>query len=340
MNLKKTAREQELRKENAYLYEEIDTVNENIEHDEEWLDKLQEDIDAKQLPRQVHLRGAIEKAVAWGKRTTDPGERRLAAEMCHAAFGDILTAPQLAQLDELDKPCTATDTSAPSDARRTLYSWETAEDENHWLKQELELRKANAEELRRWCEELLTKLKQIKQLEPDPDETRRAIDHALEWMEGQDGERRHAAASLLRYALSAAMTEEQRKRLNGQSGVKAETTAKSTHAVTANKTSSKSATDLTALFTNPDKADDILALLHKRIDGQKLTKDVVMPVRAAIDAGAIKRFPWAQFRREFGIESDSYKSSYNTNITNTTNNPYGGPAFEQTKQEFANILKS
>lgn len=213
--MKKITREQELLQENTDLYDILDTVNENIEHDEEWLNQLQRDIDAQQRLRQVCLRGAIERAADWGARTADPGERRLAAEMCYAAFGDMLTAQQLAQLDELDKPCTATDTSAPSNARRTHHRWETAEDENHWLKLELEQLRAEEAERHRQCEEQSAKLKQIKQLKPDPDEPRRAIDRAIEWMEGQDGERRHAAASLLRYALSAALTEEQRRRMNG-----------------------------------------------------------------------------------------------------------------------------
>lgn len=48
-----------------------------------------------------------------------------------------------------------------------------------------------------------------------------------------------------------------------------------------------------------DRADEIIAILHKMIEGCKEARDVVKPFRAAIDAGVIDRPSWPVFIAEF-----------------------------------------
>lgn len=90
--------------------------------------------------------------------------------------------------------------------------------------------------------------------------------------------------------------------------------------------------------TRPDKADAVIALLHELADRQGKPRDIAMPVRAAMDAGAISRPTWEQFCAEFGEGKISSKSLF-YNYTNE-NYRYEGQAFERTKQMFADILES
>lgn len=90
--------------------------------------------------------------------------------------------------------------------------------------------------------------------------------------------------------------------------------------------------------TRPDKADAVIALLHELADRQSKPRDIAMPVRAAMDAGAISRPTWEQFCAEFGEGKISSKSLF-YNYTNE-NYRYEGQAFERTKQMFADILES
>ena len=48
-----------------------------------------------------------------------------------------------------------------------------------------------------------------------------------------------------------------------------------------------------------DRADEIIAILHEMIDGCTEAKDVVKPIRAAMDAGIIDRPSWPIFIAEF-----------------------------------------
>lgn len=72
-------------------------------------------------------------------------------------------------------------------------------------------------------------------------------------------------------------------------------------------------------------AEDIVSQLHNLLKGKTKPKDIVMPIRAAIDAGVIRRPTWEEFRSEFGTVSVS-KSSYN-DYTDTTKPKYYGDAY-------------
>jgi hypothetical protein len=64
------------------------------------------------------------------------------------------------------------------------------------------------------------------------------------------------------------------------------------------KTEPKNFRDLFAIKYK-DRADQIIAILHKMIDGCTEARDVVKPIRAAIDAGVIDRPSWPVFLAEF-----------------------------------------
>ena len=63
------------------------------------------------------------------------------------------------------------------------------------------------------------------------------------------------------------------------------------------------------LVRKPDCADAVLQKLHELVDRQSEPREVVMPIRAAMDAGVIGRPTWVQFCAEFGADKLSSKSS-------------------------------
>ena len=85
--------------------------------------------------------------------------------------------------------------------------------------------------------------------------------------------------------------------------------------------------------TLPDRNDEIIARLQSLMQGCVRPKDVLRPVRAAIDAGAIRRMTWGEFCSLFGNVVRT-KSSYSEH-TNPDRNPYDKDAsFERMKAMF------
>lgn len=94
-----------------------------------------------------------------------------------------------------------------------------------------------------------------------------------------------------------------------------------------------------ALVPKPEKADMILKRLHELVKGKVQPKDITMPIRAAIDAGAISRPSWGKFCKEFGFNEDSsWKSAY-SNYTNPNKTPYYDAAFDTMKNEFIKLIQ-
>lgn len=89
---------------------------------------------------------------------------------------------------------------------------------------------------------------------------------------------------------------------------------------------------------NPSKASDIITRLHQLMEGKKKPKDVMMPIRAAMDAGAIRRPTEEEFNQEFGQRRVKAKSSFN-DYTNPDRNPYSGSDFDTMKSEFKKIIE-
>ena len=85
------------------------------------------------------------------------------------------------------------------------------------------------------------------------------------------------------------------------------------------KTEPKNFRDLFAIeYMN--RAEDIIAILNKMIEGRKHARDIVRPLRAAIDAGIIERPTWPEFLKEFS-NVDCSRSSYER-LTNPDNDYY------------------
>ena len=95
----------------------------------------------------------------------------------------------------------------------------------------------------------------------------------------------------------------------------------------------KSKKVLAPAVVNAAKVDEVVHLLAQLMEGKTKPKDVLMPVRAAMDAGVIRRPTWEEFRGEFGKEKLKSKSSY-SDYTKLENQPYSGNDFETMKEAF------
>lgn len=90
------------------------------------------------------------------------------------------------------------------------------------------------------------------------------------------------------------------------------------------------------LVTQPDKAGAILERLHSLVDRQSRPHAVMMPIRAAMEAGAISRPTWGQFCAEFGDNKVSSKSLLAKYISKDYS--YPGEDFIETVELFRRIM--
>ena len=82
-----------------------------------------------------------------------------------------------------------------------------------------------------------------------------------------------------------------------------------------------------------EKVDAIVGLICRLMEGKTKPKDVMMPVRAAMEAGVIRRPTWEEFCSEFGKDRIKSKASF-SDYTNPENKPYDGADFETMKEAF------
>ena len=82
-----------------------------------------------------------------------------------------------------------------------------------------------------------------------------------------------------------------------------------------------------------EKTDAVVGLLCQLMEGKTKPKDVMMPVRAAMEAGVIRRPTWEEFCSEFGKDRIKSKASF-SDYTNPDNKPYDGADFETMKEAF------
>ena len=75
-----------------------------------------------------------------------------------------------------------------------------------------------------------------------------------------------------------------------------------------------------SLVAKPECADKVVSRLHELSDGKLKPKDMLMPLRAAIEAGAIRRPTWAEYGSEFGFKRTSKTSL--SDYTDPTKNKY------------------
>ena len=85
------------------------------------------------------------------------------------------------------------------------------------------------------------------------------------------------------------------------------------------------------------KAEAVIALLRQLMEGKTKPKDVLMPVRAAMDAGVIRRPTWEEFYKEFGSYRLKSKTSF-SDYTNPDKSPYTGADFQMMKEKFRQLM--
>ena len=88
----------------------------------------------------------------------------------------------------------------------------------------------------------------------------------------------------------------------------------------------------------PEKAREILKLLHEHIDKQTTPKRASRPVRAMMEAGALtERLPWEIYEKEFGSDNNN-KSSYNDYTNTDKENPFDDDIlFKEMKESFKKL---
>lgn len=94
---------------------------------------------------------------------------------------------------------------------------------------------------------------------------------------------------------------------------------------------------------NKDKAEDIIALLRKYMTGidHSKPKDLMMPVRAAFDAGVIRKPTFGEFKRVLPDLVPKNSSSFDQYLRNDslTPHPYGTiPAFTEMVTAFRALV--
>lgn len=97
--------------------------------------------------------------------------------------------------------------------------------------------------------------------------------------------------------------------------------------------------DFESLVIEPKYAEKVVQRIHELIKGQTRPKSIVMPIRAAMDAGVMKRPTWGQFITEFGEDLIKSKTSF-SNWTNSDTHSYFGDAFETMKKNFKDMIEN
>lgn len=91
-----------------------------------------------------------------------------------------------------------------------------------------------------------------------------------------------------------------------------------------------------------DKAEEVIGLLRRYMDGKNRNKpkDIMMPVRAAYDAGAIRKPTYAEFKTAFPIFAPKNKSSFDRYFQGSgISHPYEFiPAYATIVEAFRNCI--
>ena len=90
--------------------------------------------------------------------------------------------------------------------------------------------------------------------------------------------------------------------------------------------------------TKPEKADVIVERLKELVNAKDKPKSIMMPIRAAIDGGALERPNWDSFKNDFGKRKLKSKASF-TSYTDPMKQPYVEAAFLELKNEFKRLIE-
>ena len=92
------------------------------------------------------------------------------------------------------------------------------------------------------------------------------------------------------------------------------------------------------LVVKPECADKVVGRLHELSDGKLKPRDILMPFRAAMEAGAIRRPTWAEFGLEFSFKRTSKTSL--SDYTDPTKNKFDDePQFWAMVEEFRRLIR-
>ena len=85
--------------------------------------------------------------------------------------------------------------------------------------------------------------------------------------------------------------------------------------------------------------EEVVSQLHELMKGKTKPKDLLMPIRAAMDVGVIRRPTWEEFCREFGNECVKNKSSF-SNYTNPDKTCFEDANYEALKSQFRSLIRN
>lgn len=103
------------------------------------------------------------------------------------------------------------------------------------------------------------------------------------------------------------------------------------------KLNSVASEEFKKLVVRPERAEKVIARLHELMDEKMKPKDILMPIRAAMEAGAIRRPTWAEFIAEFGSKRASKGSL--SDYTDTTKDKFAGePQYMSLVDDFRRLI--
>ena len=91
------------------------------------------------------------------------------------------------------------------------------------------------------------------------------------------------------------------------------------------------------VVTNAACPEKVIARLHELMDERTSPKDVMMPIRAAFDAGVIRHPTWSEFCAEFGSSKLKSKTSFNDYLN--VSYKYDGESFKVMVENFRAFLE-
>ena len=113
--------------------------------------------------------------------------------------------------------------------------------------------------------------------------------------------------------------------------------SKLTNEVSSYPNSSSKRTSFSSAIKIPQKEEMIIRRIHQYIGKETKPKDVVMPIRAAMEAGVIRRPTWSEFNAEFGKNGVTSKSSF-SEYTKPETLKYDEKAFFIMVEEFKKLI--
>ena len=88
---------------------------------------------------------------------------------------------------------------------------------------------------------------------------------------------------------------------------------------------------LSSFWAISSKLNKVTCLINQLLEGTTETRDMIMPFRAAIEAGVSRHASWAEVKETFNLD-EKLRSSYYRLISDP--NTYNHPAFREIVSRF------